>query len=111
MCGKEPSVHCPKESDEDLSPAELTKDLAVYRCGHCAGNWLPSAHYQRWQALNAGLNAVRGAVVRPRRMGDFRSVGAACPNSGGVRSGLAGANSRVRKSRAAANGGRRETGA
>ncbi|MGB3768056.1 MAG: zf-TFIIB domain-containing protein [Phormidesmis sp.] len=53
-----PFMHCPKEPNEDLNPTELIKDLTVHRCGHCDGNWLPSAHYQRWQAMNAGLNAV-----------------------------------------------------
>ena len=51
-------MRCPKETDRELIPDDLTKDLAVHCCEHCAGNWLPNASYQRWQAINAGLDAV-----------------------------------------------------
>ena len=67
-------MHCPKEPDEDLSPVELTKDLAVHRCGRCAGNWLPAAHYQRWQAINAGLNAVPDETLPLALETDYQPV-------------------------------------
>ena len=51
-------MRCPKEPKQTLVPDKLTTDLAVHRCDRCAGNWLPTANYQRWQATNAGLDAV-----------------------------------------------------
>lgn len=51
-------MRCPKEPNRELIPAELTQHLAVHRCEYCEGNWLPTPSYQRWQAINAGLDAV-----------------------------------------------------
>lgn len=56
-------MRCPKETTVELTADELTQDLPVKRCPHCEGNWLSAQNYQRWQALNAGLEAVPAPVL------------------------------------------------
>lgn len=65
-------VRCPKETTVELVPAQLTEGLAVHRCTSCAGNWLPKPNYQRWQAINAGLEAMPEEVLPLAFDSDFR---------------------------------------
>lgn len=56
-------MRCPKETKVELVPADLTEGLSVHRCASCEGNWLPKPNYQRWQAMNAGLEAIPEEVL------------------------------------------------
>jgi len=56
-------VRCPKETTTELVSGELTEGLASHCCPDCQGNWLPFASYQRWQASNAGLEAIPDDVL------------------------------------------------
>ena len=56
-------MHCPKEPTIELSPGQLTAGLNVQCCSSCGGSWLPKFHYQHWQALNAGLEAIPEPVL------------------------------------------------
>ncbi|MEL6937732.1 MAG: zf-TFIIB domain-containing protein [Cyanobacteria bacterium J06598_1] len=60
---KEFGVRCPKEPTTDLAPDQLTAGLDVQCCPSCKGNWLPKFNYQRWQAINAGLEAIPEPVL------------------------------------------------
>ncbi len=56
-------MHCPKETTTVLVPNQLTENLATQCCHSCQGHWLPAKDYQRWQALNAGLEAIPEKVL------------------------------------------------
>ena len=56
-------MRCPKETTIEMTAGELTQDLSVKCCPNCEGNWLPAQSYQRWQALNAGLEAIPDPVL------------------------------------------------
>ncbi len=80
-------MRCPKEPTIELSPAELTHDLSAQRCPDCQGNWIPFFTYQRWQALNAGLEAVPDEVLPLTLESDFEpapldSRAGLCPECG-----------------------------
>ena len=56
-------MRCPKEKTIELEPGEVAEDLPVVSCPSCNGNWLSAQNYQRWQALNAGLEAIPDDVL------------------------------------------------
>lgn len=51
-------MRCPKENTVEMVPAQMAENLTVQCCPSCSGNWIPAQLYQRWQALNAGLDAI-----------------------------------------------------
>jgi Zn-finger nucleic acid-binding protein len=56
-------LRCPKETNTELVPTQLADGLSVKCCNSCEGNWIALSDYQRWQALNAGLEAIPEEVV------------------------------------------------
>lgn len=56
-------MRCPKETTTEMVPGLLTDGLAVQCCPSCNGNWLSAQSYQRWQDLNAGLDAIPAEVL------------------------------------------------
>ncbi len=60
---EETGVRCPKEPEMEMLPGLLTEGLVAQCCPSCNGNWLPNPSYQRWQALNAGLEAIPKEVL------------------------------------------------
>jgi Zn-finger nucleic acid-binding protein len=56
-------MRCPKDITTTMAPKELAAGLTAQCCPDCHGNWLSSQNYQRWQALNAGLEAIPKTVL------------------------------------------------
>ncbi|MFK8182677.1 MAG: zf-TFIIB domain-containing protein [Phormidesmis sp.] len=56
-------MRCPKETTVEMEAGALAEDLPVQCCPECDGNWLPAQNYRRWQALNAGLEAIPEKVL------------------------------------------------
>ncbi|MGB3787052.1 MAG: zf-TFIIB domain-containing protein [Phormidesmis sp.] len=67
-------MRCPKETEIELSPGVLADGLEVKRCASCEGNWLPKFNYQRWQAVNAGLEAVPDEVLPLQLESEFTTA-------------------------------------
>ena len=65
-------MRCPKETEIELTTGNLSDELPVHCCPSCKGNWLPTAHYQRWQAMNAGLEAIPDLVVPMTLDSDYK---------------------------------------
>ena len=65
-------MRCPKETTVEMEPGELTENLPVQCCASCQGNWLSAQNYQRWQALNAGLEAIPKEVLPLTLETDYR---------------------------------------
>ncbi len=65
-------MHCPKETAIALTPNQRTKDLPTHGCASCEGHWIPAKNYQRWQALNAGLDAIPEKVLPLSLETDFK---------------------------------------
>ncbi len=42
---------------------QLTEGLAAQCCSSCHGHWLPALDYQRWQSLNAGIDAIPEPIL------------------------------------------------
>jgi Zn-finger nucleic acid-binding protein len=55
-------VRCPKEAVE-MELGQLTEGLSVNYCSSCHGHWLPAVNYQRWQSMNAGIDAIPEPVL------------------------------------------------
>ncbi len=68
------AMRCPKETEIELSASVLTKGLEAKRCPSCDGNWLPKLNYQRWQAINAGLEAIPDKVLPLALESDFTTA-------------------------------------
>ena len=67
-------MRCPKETEIELSTGVLTEGLEVKCCSSCEGNWLPKFNYQRWQADNAGLEAIPAEVLPLKLESEFKSA-------------------------------------
>ena len=67
-------MRCPKETTTELGPSQLREGLDVQCCPSCRGNWLSKFNYQRWQAINAGLEAIPDEVLPLALETDYRAA-------------------------------------
>ncbi|MGD1899062.1 MAG: zf-TFIIB domain-containing protein [Phormidesmis sp.] len=67
-------MRCPKEPTIELAPSQLTEGLDAHCCPSCSGQWLPKFNYQRWQAMNAGLEAIPDEVLPLTLETDYSAV-------------------------------------
>lgn len=80
-------MHCPKENTIEMVPKQLVEGLMAHYCASCEGSWLPATNYQRWQALNAGLEAIPEEVLpltleTPFEPAPLDSKAGLCPECG-----------------------------